>query len=122
MIRVQMNVVNPVNRSGMRVYLVTDIIDSYQEWSACHVMTPPVVPQVRPLYQHDCKGCKFLGHISTICGEADVYYHDNIPGYQPVLQIRYSDEPSDNATTPIGILDMFPMGEEWAKARKLLIL
>jgi hypothetical protein len=41
---------------------------------------------MKPTFTHDCERCKFLGHILTVNGNADVYRN---------LIFRYSDEPAD---------------------------
>ena len=50
---------------------------------------------MKPTFTHDCERCKFLGHILTVNGSADVYYScDSSEDYRNLI-FRYSDEPAD---------------------------
>jgi len=50
---------------------------------------------IKPIFTHDCDTCKFLGHVLTVNGNADVYYScDSRENYRNLI-FRYSDEPAD---------------------------
>lgn len=50
---------------------------------------------MKPTFTHDCERCKFLGHILTVNGNADVYHScDTLAGEHNLL-FRYSDDPAN---------------------------
>ena len=66
-------------------------------------------PIQRPIHQHDCRGCRFIGCVD----EKDFYQCDHID-----LCIRWGDSDADNKSLPIGIVRSNPefYGSDWATA------
>lgn len=61
--------------------------------------------KTKPVFKHDCRTCKFLGH-AVIDGKAADFYvceHDRRPGKtMNDLLYRHSDEPSDYGSALVG--------------------
>jgi hypothetical protein len=66
----------------------------------------------RPRYEHDCRGCRFLGHVN----DKDVYECDRID-----LILRFGDNEQDNKAMVIPYVrnHLAARNEEWKAALAL---
>jgi hypothetical protein len=90
-------------------------LGSYQYMSDDFLVVDTEHP-VKPLHQHDCNHCEWLGHGEVDGCLVDYYIHRKTTG--ATLIIRFSSEPSDYSCTNGRILKHKQDAEEYEYFRK----